>query len=376
MDFGPVGIAGDALVKAEPAESGGAEPGGAAGARCGELEPSGPFADESAIHPVGAAAGGEPEGEVGGRRIGGVDGPREGAADVIEIGFEAIEPLASVGADLMSGDRLGQGGEEGGVGVAGGLGFGVGGEAVGGVGADCLEHEEARFTVWTILAVNEAMVEECRYAIQDRGVSHQTRGDRFEGCTTGEDGEIAKERLVLGGKEIVGPGDSGAHGLVAVGGVLGAAGEDLEAVGEAGEEGAGREEFRASGGELDGKGQAIEAGANLGDCVGDFGGEGQVRLDGAGAVEEEGDRGWGGEWGDGPFVLGGEAEADAAGGEDSQPGAGRQKGRDDRGDAGEMFEVVKDEKAGAGAEEVGEGVEGRAAGVFADTEGLGDGGWD
>ena len=105
-----------------------------------------------------------------------------------------------------------------------------------------------------------------------------------------EDGEAREERLLVGAEQVVAPVDRRAERLLARGQVARAAGEEVEALLEPGEQRLRGEQLGARGGELDREREAVEADADLGDRGRVRVRHGEVGLDGAGALDEERDR--------------------------------------------------------------------------------------
>ena len=113
---------------------------------------------------------------------------------------------------------------------------------------------------------------------------------RGERAAAGEDGEAREERLLVGAEQVVAPVDRRAERLLAGGQVARAAGEEVEALLEPGEQRLGREQLRTRGGELDRERQAVEADADLGDRRRVRVRDREVGLHGPGALDEERDR--------------------------------------------------------------------------------------
>ncbi len=189
-------------------------------------------------------------------------------------------------------------------------------------------------------------------------------------------------------EEVVGPGDGVAEGLLAAGEIAGAGSQELETAGETGSEGLGREDLDTGGGELNGEGETVEAGADLGDGGGVGLGQGEGWIGRADAGEEEGNRrgrgqfvrrcaalrGRDGERGERELLLAGEAEGAAAGGEDSELGAGFEEQTEIGGGADDVFQVVDRQQGPAALKGGGDALRRWAVVLGDDAEGAGDGG--
>ncbi|MCO4696435.1 hypothetical protein LRR80_02493 [Streptomyces sp. RO-S4] len=369
-------------VVAEPAASGhggglaqcvGA--GGAAGELCGLF-----------IALLGLAEQVPGEGEAGeGQRqtvgvlavLGLVGTPGQGRSGVVGEGVEAGPPVVLV----VAGGQGGGGGQAPGQ-VAGADGLGLGGrvELFGAVLADGFQSVVAG-AGGCGGGGEEALLGQAGECVGDGGGGEGGEVGDVGGCFGGEggdeDGDAAQEGAVLRFEEVVAPVEYGAHRTVAVVGA-GAAGEDAQLVGKAGGEAVEAEGGPAGGGEFDGEGHATEALAEGGDAFADGGTGGPAYC--CGPVHEEGDRvgfvavlAGQGRYGEGAFE--GDHEAGAAGGQDLQVGAGREESFDEGCDAvAEVFAVVEDEQGPVVGEGRQDGVVDGVAGLFACTEGCGDGG--
>ncbi len=163
-------------------------------------------------------------------------------------------------------------------------------EALEGVGADRLQHREARLAVGLFLLAEHVVVDERRRGRSRRPSPPQTASAAGSVQPPCEDGEAREERLLVGAEQVVAPVDRRAERLLARGQVAWAAGEEVEALLEPGEQRLRREQLRAGGGELDREREAVEADADLGDRGRVRVRHGEVGLDGAGAFDEERDR--------------------------------------------------------------------------------------
>ncbi len=162
-------------------------------------------------------------------------------------------------------------------------------EALEGVGADRLQHREARLAVGLFLLAEHVVVDQRREAGQETLVTADGLGGG-ERAAAGEDGEAREECLLVRAEQVVAPVDRRAERLLARGHVPWAAGEEVEALLEPGEQRLRREQLGARGRELDRERESVEADADLGDRGRVRVGDGEVGLDGPGAFDEERDR--------------------------------------------------------------------------------------
>jgi hypothetical protein len=222
--------------------------------------------------------------------------------------------------------------------------------------------------------------------------------DRFQGCASlghgggigkgegrGEDGEAMKQSLGIGREQPMTPVDGVVQAAEALGLVLGAATEEGESVIELGNELGGLEQAEPGGGELKGKGQAIEAAAE----GGDVGGGGISEIDGGvggmGPAEQElnggkschftgGERAWWrnrqGEQGKG-VLAGGTDEATACG-NDGEPWAFGEKRNQLGRHAFEVFQIVQHEDGWLEPKRRGQGVRQVLGGRLLGIEGSGN----
>jgi hypothetical protein len=121
----------------------------------------------------------------------------------------------------------------------------------------------------------------------DCSTRHRFGGPQGEAADEGR--EAAEEDLVVGGEQVVGPGDGVAHRALAGWEVAGTAGEERQASVEAVEEGPGGEDVAAGGGEFDREREAVEAMADRGEGGGRVVAGGEIRADSPGALDEEAD---------------------------------------------------------------------------------------
>ena len=157
------------------------------------------------------------------------------------------------------------------------VGFAARLEAFERVGADRLEHREARLAVGLFLLAEHVAVDQRREARQEVVAAADGLGG-VERAAAVEDGEAREERLLVGAEQVVAPVDRRAERLLARGQVAWAAGEEVEALLEPGEQRLRREQLRAGGGELDREREAVEADADLGDRGRVRVRDGEVRL--------------------------------------------------------------------------------------------------
>src|SRR5215211_4108211 len=87
---------------------------------------------------------------------------------------------------------------------------------------DRLQHAKPRLAVETDRALEEALLDEGADQIEDGGGRSAPLSEappyvlgRLQRAAAGEDGELAKERLLSGGQQFIAPGDGVAHRGVA-----------------------------------------------------------------------------------------------------------------------------------------------------------------
>ena len=155
---------------------------------------------------------------------------------------------------------------------------------------DRLQHPEARLGRGTRQGLQQALVRERDDPIEqvDLRVGHNRRRRR-EREATGEDGEGAKEALLPRGQEVLAPGDGPAHCVLPGWAVASATGEQRQPLRQAGQQCRRRQDPNARGGELEGQRQPIESVADGGHVLDVGVAQGEVGLDGLGALDEEAD---------------------------------------------------------------------------------------
>ncbi len=185
------------------------------------------------------------------------------------------------------------------------------------------------------------------------------------------------------------PGDGVAHRPQPDRQVERAAGQEGEAVLQAGQAPPGREDADPGRGQLDRQRQPVEPDADLRDRGRVLGREGEVGPDGAGALEEQGDRRVALQIRDGPglvergkrqrpeweLVLPRNAERGAAGHQHRQSRAGAEQVSDERGRRRNVLEVVQDQQDPARPQNARQALHGRRGRPSSgSTERFGDGG--
>ncbi len=160
------------------------------------------------------------------------------------------------------------------------------------VGADRLQHREARLPIRVGRRVHESLVDQRRHPVQDvaRARADGHRLGRLQGEAADEDGQPAEQRPLLAGQQVVAPGDRVAQGPLPRRGVARAPRQQGQAVRQPGQQGRRSEHLGAGRRQLDRQRQAVEGTADPGDRRRVLGGEGKARTDGPGALHEEGDR--------------------------------------------------------------------------------------
>ena len=157
------------------------------------------------------------------------------------------------------------------------------------------EEREARLAVGTLVDPDEALVGERHEAVDhvdaQLGGRAGDRLSRLDVCPPGEHRRPVEEPPAAVIEQVVAPGDGAAQGLLPLGQVPSARGEDLELVLEPAEDRIRGEELDPRGRELDGQRHAVQTGRDRRDrgCVLVRDGEG--RADGDGPLDEQADRG-------------------------------------------------------------------------------------
>src|SRR3954447_5689633 len=162
-----------------------------------------------------------------------------------------------------------------------------------------------------------------------------------------EDRAPTEDRLLVAGQEVMTPCDGSAQRALAFRQVACAAGEELEALGEAFEDRGGSEHPGTRGRELDGERQPFEPRDDRGDGRELWLGRRDIGPDEPGTVAEELDATRGVERPDSVFALTRDPEAFTAGHDDAQ----LWRGEEQLGDVGrrlrqELLEVVEDKQRG------------------------------
>lgn len=202
----------------------------------------------------------------------------------------------------------------------------------------------------------------------------------------GQYGGAGPHQLLALRAQFVAPVDGGAQGLVPGQGGRAAGVEQAVAVVEAVEELLDAEDAHPDGSEFDGEREAVEAAAQPGDGGPVGGGETEAGDDGGGAVGEEGQGGVAVGGGEVTVRVGdrqrtyvqevflGEAQAVAAGGEDTDAGGAVQQGGGEFGAGGQqMLAVVEDEQQPPVPYLLHEGVQRGLRGVVVQAERVGGG---
>ncbi len=110
----------------------------------------------------------------------------------------------------------------------------------------------------------------------------------FERGAAAEDSQAPEEPLLGRREQVVAPADGSFEGLLTGREITRAAGEEPQAVVEAGEQGGRGEELAARGGQLEGERQAVEAHTDRGHGGGVIGRQREGGVGGAGPLREEG----------------------------------------------------------------------------------------
>ena len=228
--------------------------------------------------------------------------------------------------------------------------------------ADGLQHRKAGLGARWFFPADQVLVQQRTDPVQGVGPEvNQSAGDglrRLEREATGEDRQVAEERLLVRGQQVVTPGDRVAHRALACGQIASAAGQQGQPRLQASQERGRREHLDPRRGQLDRQRQAVDAATDLSDGVRVVWREDEVRLDRLGPRHEQADRRAPGDLLDtailvqiGQFkrrnrelVLPGDAQADSAGDEDRYLRTGAEQVRHDRGRLDEVFKIVEHEQ--------------------------------
>ena len=143
------------------------------------------------------------------------------------------------------------------------VGFATRLEALERVGADRLEHREARLAVRLFLLAEHVVVDSVDRPAR-RPSAPQTASAAGSVQPPCEDGEAREERLLVGAEQVVAPVDRRAKRLLARRHVARAAGQQVKALLEPGEQRLRGEQLDPCGGKLDREREAVEADADLG----------------------------------------------------------------------------------------------------------------
>ena len=168
---------------------------------------------------------------------------------------------------------------------------------------DGLQHAEARFAVRLHILEDQPAIDEIGEVVEHAvwvhsermlpGLPRSGRCDqgfrRLEGEAAGKDREGLEEPLLVGRQEVVAPGDRVAQRALPVGEIAGAAREDIEPAVEPEQEGGGRKDAGAGGGQLDRERQTIKPEADLFHRRQVGPGDGEIGPDRLGPLGEERD---------------------------------------------------------------------------------------
>ena len=149
---------------------------------------------------------------------------------------------------------------------------------------DHLQHAKARLTAIALLTLlYQALIHQRREPfeyLEIQWVRALGRGadrlDRLQRRAPREHRQAAEERALGRGEQVLAPGDGRPHRLLPLLQVACPSRQQLEAVGEAGEQRLGRQQLDPRGRQLDRQRQAIQLGADLGDGRDVGGGDGEV----------------------------------------------------------------------------------------------------
>ena len=178
------------------------------------------------------------------------------------------------------------------------------------------EHPEAA----VVRPPQEALLEERSDGL-DVGVADGL--GRVEREPAREDAEAVEQPALVGGQQVVAPGDRRAERALSLGGVATSAGQDGQGALESGEQLVGRQEARPGRGQFDGERQAVEPAADLAHRRFRFGAEGPFaeQLDGVGRRQRQ----------DGEFAFAIDPQRRARRHQQPQVRAGRDEGGQRRG---------------------------------------------
>jgi len=157
------------------------------------------------------------------------------------------------------------------------------------VRADRLQHREPRLAVRSLLLPKEVVVDERREQ-REKSVAAANGLHGLERAAAYEDGELYEERLLVRPEQAVAPVDRRAKRLLSRRQIARAAGEELEALLQPGEQRPRGEELRPGGGELDREREPVETDADLGNRRRVRVRDREVGLHGLPPLDEERDR--------------------------------------------------------------------------------------
>ncbi len=260
-------------------------------------------------------------------------------------------------------------------------------QALRGVIADRLQHEEPRLAVIRLDLPHEALVHERSHAVE--GVEVAAGGDRLrrlEREPAAEHREPAEEPLLGFVEQVVAPGDRAAERLLALREVARAAREQLERLPQARQDRLGLEELHARRRELDRERKPVEPVGDLRDRRGVRFGRLEPGLDRAPPVDEQPhrlvlrelcERGEVAEVGQRerrhPILgLAADTQCLPAAHQHLRPFGSGEKLANARRRVGDLLEVVEDQKELLAAQVVDQHVQHRAIGVLAEAQRAGD----
>jgi hypothetical protein len=159
--------------------------------------------------------------------------------------------------------------------------------------ADRLQHREPGVAGRGLGPEHQRLVDQRGQAVEDvqpelGGVAY--RLDGLEGPAAGEHRQPGKQSPLGVREQVVAPGDGPAQGPLPAREGPGPGGQQREAPLQAGQDLLGGQDPGAGGGRLDGQGQPVEPGGDLGHRRGVLGGQPELRPDRLGALDEQPDR--------------------------------------------------------------------------------------
>jgi len=220
------------------------------------------------------------------RRLAALDQPAQGGSQVVQVARQHVEPDGLLGATQVPQGLVDKTAEVLGVGVADRFGVAARLEPFARELAHGLEQAEADLAIAVVDAEEQVALDQVSQDVEDaRGVRAADGLGGFERGAAGENGHALEHPLLFGRQQGVAPGDRFAQGAVALRRVAQAR-LQIEPALEAQRDRGRRDKARARGGKLDRQRQTVEFHADFGQGAGVVAAQGEVRPNGAGALDE------------------------------------------------------------------------------------------